>query len=271
MFTLPTALVALMGCQPAPMNLEEVKEALAMMLASAEGEDATTSTIEVTTDFTIGDAVEAAAEELRAFWASQAPCTEVTRDGATVTVDYGTLADSCTYKGRTYAGIHRFTVASTERLELEVDHDWQDFTNGEVTVNGTADVTWSGNDNTRNVVHALTWTGQHGEIFAEGDRVQQLIEPAQGLLGGVRIDGDRTWHRTQEPDRIWTLFIDAIEVRLQDPAPQAGTYTLQNPDGKQIGVSFERQDEATIRVKVSGAREDYQFDIGLLGVPRQVE
>ena len=37
------------------------------MLVSAEGENATNEVIEVTTDFTIGDAVQAAAEDLREF------------------------------------------------------------------------------------------------------------------------------------------------------------------------------------------------------------
>ena len=75
---------------------------------------------EITTDFTIGDAVEQAAKDLRDFWQSQVPCSEVSVSGATVTVDYGTLDDNCTWRGKTYAGIHEFTVdvAQESRLTL---------------------------------------------------------------------------------------------------------------------------------------------------------
>src|SRR5688500_6558491 len=123
------------GCfDTGEMGLVEALDALDQVNRSGRGDQATSEVIEVSTDFTIGGALEDAAAIIADFWESQAPCTTVTWSGATTTVDYGTLDDACAFEGRTYAGVNTITVQSTTQGEREVPHDWDTFTEGFVTV-----------------------------------------------------------------------------------------------------------------------------------------
>ena len=117
---------------------------------------------------------------------------------------------------------------------------------GRVKVSGTANVTWSKADASRHVKHDLHWTrlldGRTGH--GTGDRVQRLLHPEQGLEGGIGIDGNRQW--TNDRGQSWNLAITGIEVRLQDPCPESGSYALTNPAGKMLSVDFTRRDETSI-------------------------
>src|SRR5690348_13873537 len=102
-------LVLAAGCfETEEMGVLEALDALDQVNRSGRGDQATSEAIEVSTDFTIGGALEDAAATIAEFWESQADCTKVTWEGATTTVDYGTLDDACTFHGRTYAGIATF-------------------------------------------------------------------------------------------------------------------------------------------------------------------
>src|SRR5690606_15935127 len=129
---------------------------------------------------TIGAAVEAAAEQIAAWWDSQQDCTTVMVSGATTTVDFGDLDDDCVFQGRTYGGVARITVGSTSALQLEVRHDWEGLTNGDVVVDGGADVTWSGDDLTRRVITSHTWTGldDGAVVDVEGDHIWGYLDPS---------------------------------------------------------------------------------------------
>lgn len=246
-------IVALLpACYEAPMSLQEAKEAMTESFSSSKGEAATDDVIYVSTDFTIGAALADAAEELRAWWASQAPCAEVSVDGATVTVDFGDLSDACTWNGHTYAGLASVTVDSTTGGQLGVHHAWTGFSNGQVTLDGTADVTWTGGDDpSREVSHDLSWDDGARTIAATGERTMTLVDPDAGLSEGVQIDGQRAW---QGERGLFGLSIDGVQVRGQDPVPQAGVYTVENPDGKTLSMTFTRLDDDTIQAVLSGLR-----------------
>ncbi|MCA9687792.1 MAG: hypothetical protein KC457_36875, partial [Myxococcales bacterium] len=105
-------------------------------------------------------------------------------------------------------------------------------------------VTWQ--DKARKVVTDYTFTTKEGEtIEATSDRLQTLLDEAQGLAGGIVINGERHW---EGENGLWDLDIDEVEVRGQDPVPQSGQYALTTPEDKLVTLAFERLDEDTITV-----------------------
>lgn len=243
------------------LTTTEAKEAVSRSVSSAKAEALTTEVVEITTEFTLGEAVEEAAENLRSFLESQIPCSTVTRDGAEVTLDFGTLDDACTWNGETYAGVVSVSVVSVDGT-LEVHHTWEGLTNGELTLDGEATVTWDPGARTRNVQHTLTWTDADGAWEASGDRTQSLLDESAGLAGGIVVDGSRSW---TDGEATWDLDIAGIELRAQDPCPQAGVYTVTTPAGKTATLSFERLDEDTIQVTLEGTRRPYVVEVTSAG------
>ena len=65
------------------------------------------------------------------------------------------------------------------------------------------------------------------------------------------VDGTRDWS-TEAGD--WLLDIESVEMRGQDPVPQDGSYVLTTPEGDELVMVFERLDEDSIQVTVSGIR-----------------
>lgn len=244
-----------------PMTQGEAAEALEESTLSSQAAALTTSSIEVGTTFTIGKAVKDAAAELRTFIETQLPCAEITLADATLTVEYGKKAGNCTYKGHTFTGTHAIKVAKNDDA-IEVDHEWKDLSNGVVKVTGTAQVTWDVGDQTRHVVHDLTWTrlrdGRTGR--GTGDRTQRPL--AGGLAEGIQVDGDRSW--TGSAGR-WDLVIEGVQMRWQDPVPQAGTYRLASPKGRSLALSFTRIDEDSIQVSLSSGDKEFKFVVNALG------
>jgi len=174
--------------------------------------------------------------------------------------EWGATGGTCTYKGMTYSGTSSVTIQRTDAATLEVDHTFTDLSNGKVKVSGSAQVTWSATEHSRHVVHQLNWTRLTDNLTAQGsgDRTQTLIDPAQGLLGGVRIDGNRHW---SGPSGNWDLAITGVEVRLQDPVPQAGSYSLTTPGNKNLTLSFDRQSDDVIRVTLTGPKASFSFNV----------
>jgi hypothetical protein len=260
------AVTTLAGC-PRPredaFTRAEAEEALEEAQGSAASEDLMAASVEVSTSFTIGGAVENAAAELRAFLASQLPCAEVTLDGATLTVEYGALPGNCTYRGHEFSGTTVVSVQVNSTSDVRVRHEWIGFSNGVVVLDGTADVTWNLDARERRVLHHAEWThlvtGRTG--VGEGDRVQRPL--AGGIEEGFVVDGSRSW--TGSPGRTWELAIDGVEMRWADPVPQAGSYTLESPAGKTLALGFSRVDADTIQVTVTGPRgRSFSFDVNRL-------
>ena len=251
-------LVGLLGCGEEPMTGTEARAAMDEAFTAERGLAPTAEPIEIATHFTIGGAVDTAADELRAWVESQIPCATATRDGNTLTLDFGDLADTCTYNGHTYAGVAAITIEKNDAAEVVVTHTWTGLTNGVVTVDGGATVTWSAADASRHVVHDLEWTDGARTVHATGDRTQTLIDPEAGLAGGIRIDGSRDW--TADAG-TWDLAIAGVEVRGVDPVPQAGGYTVTNPAGKAMSMAFSRIDDDTIEVTVTTGRWERVYEV----------
>jgi len=220
----------------------------------------TSGTVEITTKFTIGDAVEKAAEDLRAFIASQLPCADVTISGHTLTVEYG-VHGVCTFNGNEFTGTHTVSISRNDSDQVVVDHTWDSLSNGKVSVDGTATATWDINgskDFTRHVVHDVTWTrlsdGRTGE--GTGDRVQKSLNG--DITIGFSEDGQRGWTGKRGH---WALDISNLEVRWADPVPQAGSLTLDTPFDKTIAASFDRVNDSTIQVTIQGPNRSFEFNV----------
>jgi hypothetical protein len=259
---LPLA-ASLAGCpRDEELTLAEAEQAVEEAAIASQASNVAEGTIELATSFTLGGAVETAAEEIRAFAESQLPCAEVTLEGAKVTIDYGVTGDGCSYHGKTYTGSHSITVSRTAEDDVLVQHAWSSLSNGVVEVSGTANVTWGVGEATRHVVHDLAWTrlsdGRVGR--GTGDRLQSGLDGA--WANGVAIEGERRWDGDAG---TWDLAIDGVEWRWVDPVPQAGSYELTTPNGKQLTLGFARVDDDTIRVTVEGARRAFEFDVTSLG------
>jgi hypothetical protein len=255
--------LALTGCpKEKELTASEARMSLEEAGAASSAENLTSASVDISTNFTIGQAVENAASELRTFIETQLPCAEIMLSGATLTIEYGVNAGTCTYRGHEFSGSHSITVSRNAGGEVIVDHEWTDLSNGVVEVDGTAHVTWNFDDKTRHVEHETNWThlasGRTGQ--GSGDRTQTVLEG--GLAEGIRVDGTRSWKGQRGQ---WDLAIDGVELRWVDPVPQAGTYTLATPFDKTVSLSFSRVDDDTIEVTVSGPKKSFSFTVSKLG------
>jgi hypothetical protein len=258
--------LALTGC-PRDKNEEtltaaEAKQALEESTLQSQAQALTSEAIELSTNFTIGQAAENAVAELREFISTQLPCAEITLDGATLTVDYGATGAGCLYHGRTITGQSQISVTTNEAAEVVVQHAWSDLSNGVVEVDGQATVTWSFDDPSRHVVHTATITRlrDNWQLESEGDRTQRPLDG--GLIEGFSVEGTRAW---SSPRGNSTLVIEDVEMRWIDPVPQAGSYLLTTPNHKQLSLSFNRKDDDTITVTLAGPKKEFAFDVSKSG------
>lgn len=261
---LAVAVLSLLGCEPRTddekLTGAEAQESLDESKASTSAALTMDGLVEISTHFTIGQGVQAAADELVSWVQSQIPCATAALEGTTVTIDFGDLSDSCVYRGRTYAGKAAITVKAVDGT-VEVGHVWTDLTGGDVVLNGKADVTWAADASTgltRRVVHEVTWTWENADRTGTGDRTWSFIDPAQGIEAGLNVDGVRTW---TGPAGMWTLDIDDVRIRMQDPVPEGGSYTLTNPKDKTLTFVFERVDDKTIKVTISLGKHSFGFNV----------
>jgi len=244
------------------VTLEEASEAVTEATLASQASILAEGSIELTTSFTLGQAVEEAAEEIRGFVVTQLPCAEVVRDGSTVSISYGAAGDTCSWHGQSFSGTHRVTVTRAAEQDVLVHHEWDGVSNGRVEVNGTADVTWNLDAQTRHVVHELTWTrlsdGRTGT--GTGDRLQSPL--GGDWSEGIVVDGQREWDG-QRGD--WKLGINEVEWRWDDAVPQSGSYVTTTPTNKTITMRFVRIDADTINVTIEGPRRDFEFNVNKVG------
>jgi hypothetical protein len=257
----PVLLLSLAGCRRQDaLTSAEALEALEEMKTDTTAQALTSGTVEISTKFTIGDAVEKAAADLRAFIESQLPCASVTLSGHTLSVEYG-VNGVCLFNGNQFSGTHTVGISKNDADQVLVDHTWDSLSNGKVRVDGTATVTWDVNgltDFTRHVVHDLKWTrlsdGRTGE--GTGDRVQTSLNG--DITVGFTEDGQRSWEGRRGH---WGLDISNLEVRWSDPVPQAGSLTLDTPFDKTVAASFDRVDATTIKVTLEGPNRSFDFNV----------
>lgn len=245
-----------------PLTADEAQASVEEASLATQAEGLTSASVDISTHFTIGEAVDQAAQELKTFIESQLPCASVTLSGATLTVDYGVNAGNCTYRGHTFTGTTSITVQRDDGGVVQVHHEWDALSNGRVELSGSADVTWDLQAQTRHVVHTATWTSltTHQSVVGSGDRTQSAL--SGGIGEGIRIDGTRSW----KSDRgQWDLAIDGVELRWVDPIPQAGTYTLSTPYDKSVSLSFSRVDANTIGVTVENGSRSFHFTVSAAG------
>jgi hypothetical protein len=239
------------------VTASEAQLAVSESTASNQASELTANTVELSTNFTIGGAVQAAAQELKSFILTQVPCAEITLADAKLTVKYGAKG-ACMYRGHQITGESTVQITSNAPGEVVVDHTWTNLSNGLVTVNGTAHVTWSATSKSRRVEHKITWTrvsdGMSGT--GSGDRTQTALPG--GIQEGMSVNGWRSW---EGRNGRWDLSIQDVQLRWVDPCPFAGTYTLKTPKGKTLSLSFSRVDEDTIRVTVSSGKVTFKFNV----------
>jgi hypothetical protein len=256
-------LITLAGCPKKkdtsePLTRSEAQSALEEAQASSSADSLEAANIEISTTFTLGGGLTKAAGEIAAAIQSQLPCADVTVADATLTVEWGVNAGNCTYRGHTFTGTSSISVEKNADNQVLVHHEWTDLSNGVVTLNGYADVTWDFDAKERHVVHHAEWThqatGRTG--VGDGDRTQRPL--GGDLSKGIEVDGTRSW--TGKQGR-WDLAIDGVEWQWADPVPQAGRYTLATPFDKSVSLSFSRVDADTIAVTVAGERGSYSFNV----------
>jgi hypothetical protein len=256
----PLLALALGGCAQKSLTAGEAQEAVTQTQVDTEAQALTSNTVDITTNFTIGQAVEQAASELGAFIRAQLPCADVSVSGSTLIVQYG-VSGSCPWHGMTFTGTHTVTISKNDSDEVIVDHTWDALSNGKVEVSGTATVTWNLADPSRHIQHDLTWThlmtGRTGE--GKGDRTQKPLDAAEGgLAAGFTEDGERSW--TGKAGE-WTLDISGLKMRWVDPVPEAGSLTLDTPYEKTVTLDFSRINASTIHVEAEGPAHSYGFNI----------
>jgi hypothetical protein len=258
------------GCRDEALTAGEALQAIEEVALSSQAETSSGGTIEIATNFTIGAAVEAAAEELQEFIDSQLPCADITLQDAVLTIEYGAhpLLD-CEYHGQTWEGTHAVEVVSAAAGELAVHHQWTELANQRVSVSGTADVTWSSAEGSRNVIHELDWTRLSDGFAVTGSGERTQSAHPEGLAVGLQVEGSREW-TSERGD--WKLEIEGVQLRWIDPVPEQGTYELTTPfEGpatvkKTATMTFERVDEDTIRVTLESGDESFAFDVSKYGV-----
>jgi hypothetical protein len=252
------------GCERA-LTFAEFRAALEESVLQGEAQAMANDVIEISTSFTIGQAVAEVRDEIRAFAESQIPCSTVTTTGeADLIIDFGELGDSCTYNGRTYAGVVTISLALVGD-EVIVTHSYEAFRNERIQLDGVVDVTWGGG--ARQVVSDLEFEGEGSDgelrtLTVQADRTMTFLDPALGLAGGINIAGTRDW---QGQSGDWHLDIDNVEIRGADPVPQGGAYVLTVPSLKTVTLSFERLDEDTIEVTITGPRRSRVYEVTSTG------
>lgn len=245
------------ACETALASATEMRMAVDEAVATGQANSLEDGILEITTDFTIGEGLANAAQRIHDLVASQIPCSTITAPSPDVLViDFGALDDQCEYRGRTFAGVVTLTVTpGTDSVVVE--HDYAGITDGTVTLDGHATVTWT--EGQRHIVTEFDFDGRRGKFHATSDRTQTRI----GAPGeGVRLSGVRDW---SGPHGDWHLDIDDVEIRAIDPVPQDGAYVLDTPKGREITLSFERIDADTIEVTVTGGRRDRVFRVTSAG------
>ena len=248
------------------LSLAEASQALDETTVETQGQGLASDTIEIATNFTIGQAVTAAAQELSNFIAGQLPCAAVTVSDNTVTINYGANANAnattCTYHGHVITGTSAVSITKNDVGEVVVDHQWTALANGLVQVDGTATVTWSQASLSRHVVHDVVIERLRDQkiVDSSGDRTQSALNGDSTT--GIVVNGSRTWASTTG---TWSLDINDVQMRWVDAVPQSGSYTLLTAKNKTLALSFARKDADTIAVTLAGKNRSFTFYVTATG------
>lgn len=249
-----SCLAPLAGCDGALLDGgDDFRTAVDEVVATGEGESLENDILEITTSFTLADGLETAATQVRAYVETQLPCAVIEApDPNTLVVAFGAAEGDCEVNGRSLSG--KVTVAFEASVDqVVVTHTYEALTNGRATLDGSAVVTWT--EASRHVVTDLDVETSRGSFTANGDRTQRRLGDAGD---GIVVSGTRDW---SGPRGDWHVDIEDVELRGIDPVPQDGAYVLTQPNGNELTMTFDRIDDDTIEVEVTGGRRDRTFRV----------
>ena len=235
----------------------EASEALAQSSVSSQACALAQASAELSTSFTLGQGAEHAAADVRNFVQSQLPCAEVTLTDATLTIQYGAHPGMCTFHGHSFSGMQTITISHAESSNIFVQHTWDNFSNGNISITGSATVMWDTSSPLRNIQHHITWTRlSDGKTGTGNSDITQT--PLNGdITMGFESDGTHTWTSTG----TWTLSVNAVQMRWVDPIPQSGSYLLMTPHGKEITLMFERTNATTIKATIVAGTHEFSYNV----------
>jgi hypothetical protein len=242
-----------------PLTREEAEEAVDEAKLYSQAASLIGSTVEISENFSIGSLLSDAVENLRIFYASQMPCAATEVRGTTLTIEFGVGDEPCLHKGMRVSGLHEVTISRNESDEVVVEHAWVELSNGEIEVSGTAVVTWAGADDpSRSIDHELSWTRLSDGRSADG-RGRRLQRPLDSdIEKGFTVAGEASW---EGESGLWELTLNQVEMRWNDPVPQAGSYRLETPFDKSLTLDFERTAPNLVKVTGSSGRRSYTIDV----------
>jgi hypothetical protein len=261
---LPIALVAvfaLPACDLGEGSLAEMRMAVDESVATGEAASLEEGVIEITTDFTIGQGLQDVAGHIRGLVESQIPCSTVeSPDANTLVIDFGATGDMCEYNGRTYGG--KVTLAYEVTGDtINVQHAYDGLTNGRVTIDGEASVTWrptGTNGLSRHIVSSIDLSGPRGDFHSDADRTQTFANPGSGVF---EVEGSREWSGPRgDGSATWEATID-----IDFAVPIAGSAEVHTPRGSTFDLSFDLIDGDTVEIRVTGGRKDRVFHVTTSG------
>jgi hypothetical protein len=244
------------------LSRAEATQALDEATVESQGETLASDTIEIATSFTLGQAVDAAAQQVADFIKGQLPCAVIALNSGTLSIDYSANGNTCSYHGHVITGQSRITIEKTDASDVVVNHQWTALSNGLIQVDGTAVVTWTSANPSRHVQHELVIERLRDQktLDSSGDRTQI---PLNGdVSAGITTTGTRSWSSSVG---TWDLTIDDVQMRWLDPIPQAGSYTLSTPKHRTLNLEFQRKDAAMITVTLSSGGRSFAFDVTSTG------
>ncbi len=259
-----TVLPAGAGCLGNGMTRMEMRAAVQQVVESGQVQQLENGIVEITTDFTIGDAVQQVRDRIAEVLAACGQTTVTAMDDVSIRIDFGPASDPCAFDGQKYSGVVDLVIAREGEV-LTVEHDYQDLSNGTYTLNGDKTVTWTsegGDRVVRDIVSSVGWTGPNGPVEHTSERTMTFSDFLGAPEAPITIDGGHRWTRDGD---TWDLDVNAVELRLVDPVPQDGSYVLTVPSGREGTLSFERVDEDTIAVRFQTGLRSRTFHVTRAG------
>ncbi|MEZ4267247.1 MAG: hypothetical protein R3F39_12785 [Myxococcota bacterium] len=249
------------------VSREDAEDALDQAALAVQAHALMATVVELGKATEAGVPVESAATNLGAAIGRRVTCATTTVTGDTVLVDFGTAARPCTYSGHTLSGCAQLRVLESTADTVVIDHYWltgsrtdcheDDFSDGAMTVDGTATVTWVVATKRREIVqHDIVW--RENTSSRTSSATGALAETDLAPPTGVRVDGTQTW---MTEGASWQLDSSDVALAFDDYLPSAGTHVVTNPSGARITIRYTRSDPALTRVDVSGGGSDFSFDV----------
>lgn len=239
----------------AGVSVEAAEVALSESALTAQVDALVADAADRSSHFDIGQDLAAAALQLEGQLAEQLPCAQILREGNAVRIVHDATASACTSRGRNLSGLHTVRIVRNADNEVAVHHEWTELQDTNLSLSGSADVTWSRTSRSRRVVHELSFEVLDGPSagrtgHSSGDSTHTT------LADGVRLNGLRHW----SSDRgTYALEMRAVEQRFADAVPEAGAYELTTPTDESLTLAFGRIDADNIRVIIQGAQKLLSF------------